>query len=71
MHLFTKKTNENQVQQQSKNLKSLEDKVLDLELIKPLTVDDIVINKLHQESPPAYCDENDFQFMKTRKQAVL
>ena len=62
VHLFTKRISENLIQQQHKALISLEDKALDLELIKPLTVDDIEINKLHQGSSSACCDVNGFYF---------
>ena len=67
VHLFTKKTHENQNQQQPPALKSLEDKASALELLKPLHVDDIAVTKLHQKSPSEYCDENVFHFMEDRK----
>ena len=63
MHSLTKKINENQLQQQSKNFKSLEDKALDLVLINTLTIDD-ELNKLHLEKSSESREMNGFYFME-------
>ena len=55
--LFTKEISEDQTQQQSKALKSVEDEALDTELIKTIPVNNIENNKLHQENLYAYCDQ--------------
>ena len=47
MHLFTKEISENQVQQQSKTLRSLGDEALDSELLNTMSADDVEINKMH------------------------
>ena len=52
-HLIMKETNEEQDQQHNKTLETIEDASVDFELIKPMTVDDIEKNKLHQESSSA------------------
>ena len=58
-----KKTREDQIQHQTKALKTFEDATVDLELFKPMTVNDIELNKLHQESPSTCCDVNGFYFL--------
>ena len=70
-HLIMKKTNEEQDQQHNKALKTLEGKTVDLELIKPTTVDDIEMNKLCLKNPSTYCDENDFQFKEDKKTSCI
>ena len=71
VHLFTKKINESLSQQQHKTLTLLEDKALDLELIKPLIVTSNEINKLHQENPSTYCGVKNFQFIEDKKTSCV
>ncbi|XP_057522661.1 uncharacterized protein LOC130802668 [Amaranthus tricolor] len=68
VHLFTKKSNQSLIQQQHKTLTLLEDKALDVELIKPVIVTNNEINKLPQKNPSTYCD---FQFIEDKKTSYV
>ena len=56
MHLFTTEISEDQVKQQTKALKSLEDEALDTELIKTIPIDDVELNELHLQNSSTCCE---------------
>ena len=55
--MSTKEISENQAQQQTKTLKTAEDEAVDFELIQPMNIDDIEINKMHMENSSTHCDQ--------------
>ena len=63
VHLFTKKTHENQNQQQSTALTSVVNKAVELNVTTPLIDDVTELNKLNHESSITCCDVNGFYFI--------
>ena len=64
VHMLTKEISENQIQQQTKTLKTAEDEAVDFELIQSMNIDDIEINKMHMENSSTCCDMSGFYFIE-------